>query len=130
MSNAAWWELFIMIPASICGGYAVVWSVPGVIMVSVVSLGSFKHIISMDRHLAKDLSKYYDDKGHMRPKYQLSWEIGSRCFDYWVKFPFIRKRVTTESKKFTVFMWVNALGMWSWIGVFCFGLLGKLFNVI
>ncbi|MDK9756719.1 hypothetical protein KIV40_15215 [Vibrio sp. D173a] len=119
-----------MIPASICGGYAVVWSVPGVIMVSVVSLGSFKHIISMDRHLAKDLSKYYDDKGHMRPKYQLSWEIGSRCFDYWVKFPFIRKRVTTESKKFTVFMWVNALGMWSWIGVFCFGLLGKLFNVI
>ncbi|WP_237767888.1 hypothetical protein [Vibrio bivalvicida] len=130
MSNAAWWEFFIMIPAVILGGYAIFWSVPAVVMVSIVSLGSLKHIIFMDGQLAKDLNKYYDEKGYMRPRYQLSWEIGSRCFDYWVKYPFIRKRVTSESKKFKVFMWVNALGMWSWVGVFCFGLIGKVFNVI
>ncbi|OAJ95292.1 hypothetical protein APB76_07570 [Vibrio bivalvicida] len=119
-----------MIPAVILGGYAIFWSVPAVVMVSIVSLGSLKHIIFMDGQLAKDLNKYYDEKGYMRPRYQLSWEIGSRCFDYWVKYPFIRKRVTSESKKFKVFMWVNALGMWSWVGVFCFGLIGKVFNVI
>ena len=100
------------------GVYGIFWSVPAVIMVSIVSLGSLKHIIFMDKQLAKDLSKYYDDKGYMRPKYQLSWEVGSRCFDYWVKYPFIRKRSTTESKKFKVFMWFNSLGMWSWIIVF------------
>ena len=111
----AWYELLAASLGLIFGGYAIVWSVPAVIMNAIVSLGSFKHIIFMDKQLAKDLDKYYDDKGYMRPKYQLSWEIGSRCFDYWVKYPFIRKRVTTESKKFKVFMWVNALGMWSWI---------------
>ncbi|MEF1285307.1 MULTISPECIES: hypothetical protein [unclassified Vibrio] len=130
MSNAVWWEFFIMIPAAILGGYAIIWAVPAVIMNAIVSLGSFKHIIFMDKQLAKDLDKYYDEKGYMRPKYQLSWEIGSRCFDYWFKYPFIRKRSTTNSTKFKIFMWVNALGMWSWIGVFCFGLLGKLFNII
>ncbi|TKF22427.1 hypothetical protein FCV50_23600 [Vibrio kanaloae] len=111
----AWYELLAASLGLIFGSYAIVWSVPAVIMNAIVSLGSFKHIIFMDKQLAKDLDKYYDDKGYMRPKYQLSWEIGSRCFDYWVKYPFIRKRVTTDSVKFKVFMWVNALGMWSWI---------------
>ena len=108
--------------------FGTVWAVPGVVMASIVSLGSLKHIISMDQQLAKDLSKYYDDKGNMRPKYQLSWEIGSRCFDYWVKYPFIRWRSTTDSKKFKVFMWVNAVGIWSYI--LCFGLMlmGKMFT--
>jgi len=101
--------------------YSTVWAVPAVIMISVVSLGSFKYIIFMDRQLAKDLSKYYDDKGYMRPKYQLSWEIGSRCFDYWIKYPFIRKRATTNSTKFKIFMWINSLGMWG--GIFSFGLM-------
>ena len=108
--------------------FATVWAVPGVVMASIVSLGSLKHIIFMDQQLAKDLSKYYDGKGYMRPKYQLSWEIGSRCFDYWVKYPFIRRRSTTDSKKFQLFMWVNALGIWSYI--LCFGLIliGKMFS--
>ncbi|MGY5612748.1 hypothetical protein [Vibrio brasiliensis] len=105
--------------------YATVWAVPGVIMSAIVSLGSLKHIIFMDKQLAKDLSKYYDDNGHMRPKYQLSWEIASRCFDYWVKYPFIRKRVTTKSTKFKVFMWVNALGMWSYMFAFGLMVIGK-----
>ncbi|WP_045500552.1 hypothetical protein [Vibrio hyugaensis] len=111
----AWYELLAASLGLIFGTYAIIWSVPAVIMNTIVSLGSFKHIIFMDKELAKDLNKYYDQNGYMRPKYQLSWEIGRRCFDYWVKYPFIRKRSTTESKKFKVFMWVNALGMWSWI---------------
>lgn len=130
MSNAMWWELLIMTPATIFGAYAIIWAVPAAIMVSVVSLGSLKYIIFIDKQLAKDLNKYYDHNGYMRPKYQLSWEIGSRCFDYWVKYPFIRKRVTTNSIKFEIFMWINALGMWSWVGVFSFGSLGKMLNII
>ena len=109
--------------------YAIVWSVPAVIMSAIVSLGSFKHVVFMDKQLAKDLDKYYDEKGYMRPKYQLSWEIGRRCFDYWVKYPFIRKRVTTNSTKFKVFMWVNALGMWSYIGVIFFFILEQVFSI-
>ncbi|MGR6838833.1 hypothetical protein ACU5DF_06840 [Aliivibrio wodanis] len=120
MSDAEWWELLIMVPGSIFAGYAIAWSVPGVIMSAIVSLGSFKHIIFIDKQLAKDLDKYYDKNGYMRLQYQMSWEIGSRCFDYWVKFPFIRKRITTDSMKFKVFMWVNALGVWSYIlFIFC-----------
>ena len=45
MSDAVWWELLIMVPGSIFAGYAIAWSVPGVIMSATVSLGSFKHII-------------------------------------------------------------------------------------
>ena len=81
----------------------------------------------MDQQIAKNLSKYYDDKGYILPKYQLSWQIGSRCFGYWVKYLFIRRRSTTDSKKCKLFMRVNALGMWS--SIFCFGLMliGKMF---
>ncbi|MDD9200689.1 hypothetical protein GNP80_00180 [Aliivibrio fischeri] len=96
-------------------GYAIAWSVPASIMVSIVSLGSLKHIVFMDKQLAKDINKYYDDKGYMLPQYQMPWAIGSRCFDYWVMYPFIRKRVTVDSTKFKVVMWVNALGMWCYI---------------
>ncbi|USD33959.1 MULTISPECIES: hypothetical protein [Vibrio] len=111
----AWYELLSASLGLIFGTYATVWAIPAVIMNAIVSLGSFRHIIFMDKQLAKDLDKYYDDYGYMRPKYQLSWEIASRCFDYWFKYPFIRKRSTTKSIKFKVFMWVNALGMWSCI---------------
>lgn len=130
MSDAILWELLIMVPGSIFAGYAIAWSVPGVIMSAIVSLGSFKHIIFIDKQLAKDLDKYYDKNGHMRPQYQMSWEIGSRCFDYWIKYPFIRKRVTTDSIKFKIFMWVNVLGVWSYIlFIFCL-LMAKTFDII
>ncbi|MFS1893199.1 hypothetical protein [Vibrio lentus] len=105
--------------------YAIAWSIPGVIMNAVVSLGSFKHIIFIDQQLAKNLDKYYDEKGHMRPRYQASWDIGSRCFNYWVKYPFIRKRTTTNSIKFKTFMWINSLGMWSYIFSFVLMIIGK-----
>ncbi|ANW26667.1 hypothetical protein BA953_21190 [Vibrio coralliilyticus] len=111
----AWYEAIVGLTGLAFGSYALIWSVPAVVMSAIVSLGSFKHIIYIDKQLAKDLNKYYDDKGYMCPQYQMSWAIGSRCFYYWVKYPFIRHRVTTDSKKFKIFMWVNALGMWSYI---------------
>lgn len=130
MSNAVWWEFLIMIPAAIFGTYAIAWSFPAVIIFPVISLGSFKHIIFMDKELAKDLNKLYDQNGYMRPKYQMPNYVGTRCVNYCIAYPFIRKRSTTKSKKFKAFMWFNALGMWSYIGLGCFGLLGKLFNII
>ncbi len=130
MSNAVWWEFFIMIPGAIFGGYAIAWSFLGSIVVPVIALGSFKHIIFIDKQLAKDLNKYYDDYGYMRPKYQFFMAISNRFFDYCVAYPFIRKRATTDSKKFKVFMWVNALGMWSWIGMIFFVILANVFGII
>ncbi|MGF1805858.1 hypothetical protein L4C31_11475 [Aliivibrio sifiae] len=110
-----WYELLAASLGLIFGTYALVWSVPAIFILPLISLGSFKHIIFIDKQLAKDLNKYYDDKGYMRPKYQLSWEVGSRFIDYCITYPFIRKRVTTESKKFKAFMWFNALGIWSYV---------------
>ena len=129
MSNAAWWEFLIMIPATIFGSYAMVWSIPAVIMSAVVSLGSLRHIIFIDKQLAKNLDKYYDNNGYMRPQYQMSWAIGSRCFNYWFMYPFIRNRANTDSRKFKFFMWINALGMWSWVGVFVCVTLAKYLGI-
>ncbi|TMX35770.1 hypothetical protein [Vibrio sp. Hep-1b-8] len=118
-------DILLLSARKIIAIYAIVWCFPAIVILPVISLGSFKYIIFMDKQLAKGLGKYYDDNGYMRPKYQLSWEVGSRCFDYWVKYPFIRKRVTTKSVKFKAFMWWNALGMWSWIAVFFLAFLEK-----
>ncbi|WP_235699445.1 hypothetical protein [Aliivibrio fischeri] len=109
--------------------YVIAWSVTAIIILPVISLGSFKHIIYIDKQLAKDLNKYYDEKGYMRPKYQLSWEVGNRFSHYCLAYPFIRKRASTDSKKFKMFMWWNALGMWGFIGVALFGVLPKFFVV-
>ncbi|MEF1286079.1 MULTISPECIES: hypothetical protein [unclassified Vibrio] len=111
----AWYELLAASLGLIFGTYALVWSIPAVIMIAVVSLGSFKHIIFIDKQLAKDLNKYYDDNGYMRPKHQASWDVGSRFINYCIAYPFIRHREQTDSKKFKGFMWINALGMWSYI---------------
>ncbi len=105
--------------------YATAWAIPIVIMISVVSLGSFKYIIFIDKQLAKDLNKYYDHNGYMRPKYQASWDVGSRFINYCIAYPFIRHREQTDSKKFKAFMWVNALGMWSYIFSFMLMVIGK-----
>ena len=105
--------------------YATVWAIPVVIMISVVSLGSFKHIIFIDKQLARDLNKYYDNNGYMRPKHQASWDVGSRFINYCIAYPFIRHREQTDSKKFKLFMWVNALGMWSYILSFVLMVIGK-----
>ncbi|MFM2588191.1 hypothetical protein [Vibrio sp. TBV020] len=107
------------------GVIAIVWCFPAIIILPVISLGSFKYIIFIDKQLAEDLSKYYGDNGYMRPKYQLSWNIGNRFNYYCIAYPFIRKRATADSLKFKTFMWWNALGMWSWIIVFFLAFLEK-----
>lgn len=87
MGISTWWEFwFIGIPVVAFGSFALIWSVPGVVMGSIVSFGSLKHIIFIDKELAKDLNKYYDHNGHMRPQYQMTWAVGSRCFDYWMMY--------------------------------------------
>ena len=121
----AWYELLAASLGLIFGTYALVWSIPAVIMIAVVSLGSFKHIIFIDKQLAKDLNKYYDNNGYMRPKHQASWDVGSRFINYCIAYPFIRHREQTDSKKFKLFMWVNALGMWSYILSFVLMVIGK-----
>ncbi len=97
--------------------YLISWSFMAVVILPVISLGSFKHIIFIDKQLAKDLDKLYDHNGYMRSKYQLSWEIVRRFNRYCVSYPFIRNRVITNSVKFKVFMWINALGYWCLISV-------------
>lgn len=53
--------------------YIIVWSLPVAILLTTVSLANFKHIITIDKYLAKDLDKYYDINGYMRPDYKLSF---------------------------------------------------------
>lgn len=130
MSNALWWELIIMIPAALFGGYLVLWSVPGAIMSAVVSLGNIERIVFIDKQLANNLSKYYDERGYMRWNYQMSYAIGTRLFGYWLFYPFIKHRVTTTSKKFKLFMWINCIGIWSFFITPCFSLLVKWLGVI
>ncbi|WP_240800907.1 hypothetical protein [Vibrio sp. Hep-1b-8] len=103
--------------------YVIIWSVPAVIMSAMVSLGSIERIVFIDKQLAKNLDKYYDDQGYMKWNYQMSYSIGTRLFGYWLAYPFIRHRVTTKSKKFRLFMWVNCIGIWSFFITPCFTLL-------
>ncbi|MEF1255963.1 hypothetical protein QTN94_13400 [Vibrio sp. M250220] len=84
-------------------------------MSAMVSLGSIEKIVFIDKQVAKDLDKYYDDQGYMKWNYQMSYSIGTRLFGYWLAYPFIRHRVTTKSKWFRLFMWINSIGIWSWL---------------
>nr|WP_253817087.1 hypothetical protein [Vibrio coralliilyticus] len=96
--------------------YIVVWSLPAAIVLATISLGNFKHIITIDKYLAKDLDKYYDKNGYMRPDYQMSYSIGSRFIGYCIKYPFIHYRTGSRPIKFRLFMWANTIGAWSWLG--------------
>ncbi|OAJ95294.1 hypothetical protein APB76_08060 [Vibrio bivalvicida] len=90
-----------------------------------VSFGNCKHIIFIDKHLAKNISKYYDDMGYMRPQYQLFNAVGSRFMRYCFCYPWIRRRSTSQSLTFKTFMWFNSLGYWGFISVLLFGALQK-----
>ena len=105
-----WYESIIASLGLFFGTYAIVWAVPGAIMSVMVSLGDPQRIVFIDHQLSKDV-----DKLHRDPMCMISAYISTRLFHYWVKYPFIRKRATTDSIKFKIFMWVNAFGMWSWI---------------
>jgi hypothetical protein len=128
MSTATLWEFLVMIPTAICAGYAIVWAIPGVIVSIIISMGSLKHIIYLDKQLAKDLGKLYDSSGQIRNP--LFTTIANRYHKYCIAYPFIRHRATTDSVKFKVFMWLNTLGFWSWIGVFVFGGLAESLGII
>ncbi|MCS0114891.1 hypothetical protein NDJ00_11985 [Vibrio parahaemolyticus] len=119
----SWYEIVAIAVGMIFGGYLVLWSIPGVIMSAMVSLGDIERIVFIDKQLANNLNKYYDEKGYMRWDYQMSYAIGTRLFWYWLAYPFIKHRVTTTSKKFRVFMWVNCIGVWSFFIAPCFALL-------
>lgn len=121
----SWYEIIAIILGMTFGGYLVLWSIPGVIMLSMVSLGDIEKIVFIDKQLAKDLDKYYDDQGYMKWNYQMSYAIGTRLMGYWLAYPFIRHRVTTKSTKFRLFMWVNCIGIWSFFITPCFTLLVK-----
>lgn len=105
MSTATWWELLIMIPGVICAGYAVVWSVPGVIFGSVLALGDPQRIVWIDKQLAKDVNKL-----HSNYQCMMSYNIMSRFMDYCIAYPFIRHRMTTDSIKFKIFSGSTLLG--------------------
>ncbi|QFT39757.1 hypothetical protein GGC03_25145 (plasmid) [Vibrio sp. THAF191c] len=96
--------------------YIIIWSLPAAIVLATVSLGDFKYIITIDKYLAKDLGKYYDKNGFMRPDYQMSYSIGSRFIGYCIKYPFIHHRARNQSTKFRLFMWANTVGTWGWLG--------------
>ncbi|KXF83371.1 hypothetical protein [Enterovibrio coralii] len=124
------YEAAIVIFGVIFGGYSVVWAIPGTVMSALVALGDVERIVFIDKQLAKNLKKYYDERGNLKPEYQLYTSIGTRLFGYWIAYPFIKKRVTTQSKKFRLFMWINCLGMWSLVGTTFFVCLAKLLGII
>ncbi|ENM5740487.1 hypothetical protein AB1F87_004124 [Vibrio mimicus] len=97
----------------IFGWYALAWSIPGGIIIFVISHGDIRHIINLDKMLAKNIELLYDSKGNLID--QLSVTIGTRYIKYLIKYPFIRSKNHAESIKFRAFMWTNSLWIWSWI---------------
>ncbi len=102
------------------GLYALAWSVPGTIMSAMVALGDPQRIAFIDSQLSKDVNKL-----HANFQCMLSAHIATRLFGYWLAYPFIRSRSTTDSTKFSLFMWINSAGMWSWILALTFAVLDK-----
>ncbi|OEE59959.1 hypothetical protein A1OK_12785 [Enterovibrio norvegicus FF-454] len=125
-----WYEVAIVLISALFGGYLVIWAIPGTVMSAMVALGDVERIVFIDKQLAKNLKKYYDERGYLKPEYQLYTSIGTRLFGYWIAYPFIKKRATTQSKKFRLFMWINCLGMWSLVGTTFFVCLAKLLGII
>lgn len=108
----------------------IIWCVLGAIMFAMVSFGNIERIVFIDKQLARNLDKYYDEQGYMKWNYQMSYAIGTRLMCYWLAYPFIRHRVTTKSKKFRLFMWVNCIGSWIFVIASCFSLLVKWLGTI
>jgi hypothetical protein len=98
--------------------YALLWAIPGVIFGATLSLGDPQRIIWIDKQLAKDVKKLHSNYQSM-----MSYKIMSRFMNYSLAYPVIRRRVTTDSIKFSVFMWCNTLGFWCWIIAIIWGIL-------
>lgn len=100
-----------IVTSGILAIYAILWALPGTIMNAVVALGDPQRIVFIDKQLSKDVEKLHDNWSSM-----LFTNIAIRLYGYWISYPFIRKRASTASRKFSLFMWFNCLGMWSVIG--------------
>ncbi|OXX57698.1 hypothetical protein B9J80_00230 [Vibrio sp. V12_P9A6T4] len=116
---------FIGVPTIILGGYVFIWAIPGVVFGAVLAFGDVKRITWIDAQLSKDTKKLHSNYQCMMP-----YNIMSRFMHYCFAYPFIRHRITTSSIKFRVFMWVNSLGFWSFLGVGLLVLLAKTLNII
>ncbi|OEE59960.1 hypothetical protein A1OK_12790 [Enterovibrio norvegicus FF-454] len=96
---------------AIVGTLSLAWIIPGIISFCVVSLGSFKHIIYLDRQLSRKLNELYDEEGNLKNMNFLN--IGGRFITYCFTFPFIQKHAQSMPIKYKVFMWLNSVGFWS-----------------
>ncbi|WP_417884536.1 hypothetical protein [Vibrio rumoiensis] len=103
------------------------WSIPGIIISITIAMGSYKHIINIDKNLAKDLDKIYYPNGQMKD--MIFTTIANRFHRYCVAYPFIRKRAKNSSMKFKIFMWFNSIGYWCWISIITLVLIGKLLGI-
>lgn len=107
------------------GGYVFIWSITGALIGAVLGLGDPQRIVRIDNLLAKEVNKL-----HSNYQCMMSYSIISRFLRYCVAYPFIRHRAKNSSIKFKIFMWFNALGFWSWIGVFFCMFLDKGLGII
>jgi hypothetical protein len=97
--------------------YVLLWAIPGVIFGAILALGNPQRIVWIDKQLSKDVNKLHSNYQNM-----MSYNIMSRFMHYCIAYPFIRRRATTNSLEFKVFMWANSLGFWCCIveGVLAF----------
>lgn len=87
--------------------YILIWAIPSIVIWVVLGLGSYHRIAYIDKQLAKDVDKLHSDCNCM-----LTYEITTRFMMYCLKYPFIRHRAKTKSRKFSLFMWANCFGFW------------------
>lgn len=107
--------------------YALVWALPGTLISMTISFGNMRHIVFIDQLLSKDTERLQEQLTmHKLGLYaETHVEIGFKLFVYWLTYPFIYRRAANASMKFKVFMWLNSLGMWSWILAPLLGLIMK-----
>lgn len=101
--------------------YALIWALPGSITGILLAFGSEERIIWLDLQLAKNAKDLHSNQQCMT-----SYSIFSRYIDYCVMYPVIRHRANEKSSKFELFMWMNAIGIWSWMIAFIFAVITKL----
>ncbi|EAZ74555.1 hypothetical protein Q5N41_17775 [Vibrio cholerae] len=101
--------------------YALIWALPGTIVGVVLALGTEERIAWLDKQLSKDAEKL-----HANYQCMTSYNIFSRYIDYCVTYPVIRHRSHDIPRTIGIFMWVNTIGIWSWIIGFISAVASKL----
>lgn len=101
--------------------YVLIWALPGAIVGIVLALGSEERIAWLDKQFSKDV-----EKSHANYQCMMSYNIFSRYIDYCITYPLIRHRAYNMPRKLELFMWVNTIGIWSWIVGFIDGVASRL----